>query len=133
MEVGERLMASSTDSTYYWYIRKGPLVDTIGLVGEDGDAVDSSLTVELRGEILDSDLTFEESDTFNIPDEFILPFVGGVAFELGVFDTIAYKLYRDAQGQFRGRKVAHKYSGSRILQANLRADKYVNTRTRDDE
>ena len=125
-------MATSTDSEYYWYIRKGPRVDTIGIVGADGDAVDSSLTVELRGEISDEDRTFNDDDNFDLPEEFLLPFIGGVAFELGVYDTIAYKVYNDAQRLYRGKRVSHKYAGARLTPSNLRGDKFTNIRSERD-
>ena len=121
---------SSTDYSYFWYVRKGPYVDTIGLVGYDGGAVDSDLTVILRGEIVDADLTFADDENFQLPEEFILPFIGGVAFELGVYDTIAYKVYRDAQALYRGKKVSHASAGTRVLPTNLRNDFYTYTRSR---
>jgi hypothetical protein len=120
-------------NSYYWYIRQGPNSDAIGIVGTDGAAVDSDLEVVLNGDVVNADLTFAEDEQFDLPEEFILDFVGGVLHELGIPDRALQTAYDKALRLYRGKKVSHRYSGDRLVPINLRNDKYLNTREpRDD-
>lgn len=114
--------------TYYWYIRQGPKSDILGIVGSDGDAVDSDLTTVLKGNVVNSDLTFAEDETFELADEFVLDFVGGVLIELGVPDRALQTAYDKSLRLFRGKKTAARYAGDRIVPTNLRGDRYTYNR-----
>lgn len=120
------------DYTYYWYIRRGPRVNTLGIVNEDGDAVASGITVELRGEIVDIDQEFTNATELELREESFMRFVDGVLGECiklttGKIDNALFANFEREKSKLRGLNVVQRYGGSRLKPRNLRSDRSKST------
>lgn len=120
------------DYTYYWYIRRGPRVNTLGIVNEDGDAVASGITVELRGEIVDIDQEFTNATELELREESFMRFVDGVLGECiklttGKIDNVLFANFEREKSKLRGLNVVQRYGGSRLKPRNLRSDRSKST------
>lgn len=125
----------TTDSGFYWYIRSGPKVNTIGIINEDGDAVDSSLTVELHAELSNDAADFTDDAEFLLPDRYVLKFIKGVINEYmnlmhGQTDPALIAEYESGKIMMRALTRTQKYGSDYIKPKNLRGDKYTYRFTR---
>lgn len=121
-----------SDYNYYWYIRRGPRVNTLGIVNEDGDAVASGITVELRGEIIDDAQEFTNATQLELREESFLSFIDGVLGECiklttGKIDNELFSNFEREKSKLRGLNVVQRYGGSRLKPRNLRSDRSKST------
>ncbi len=126
----------STDGPYFYYLRRGPRVNTLGIVTEDGDAVDSGLTVEIRGELVDTAQSFTDDATVNLRDESLMPFINGVLSSILRFLTgsgdpeLEFDFERE-KVKMRSLNKTQRYAGAgKVHGKNLRSDRYRYSFTR---
>lgn len=117
----------TTDSGFYWYLRAGPKVNTIGIINEDGGAVDSGLTVELHTELADDTGDWSDDAEFLVPDRHLLQFVKGVIDEYmsivhGQSDPRFVAEYESAKAKLRGLIRVQKHGSDHMKPKNLRGD-----------
>lgn len=129
------MATTTTDSYFFWYIRLGPQVNTIGIVDEDGLAVDSGLTVELRGELSDDTQDFSNDATFLLREEYLMKFVSGCINEYletihGKSDPVLLTKFEEGKAAMRRLLRTQKYSGDFIKPKNMRSDRYRYTPVR---
>lgn len=108
--------------SYYYAIRKGAPNDVIVLMGANGSALDANLEVIIRGEGFDEFLELGDDDVFPVREEYVMPFIDGCVYDLGVPDVQLKTRYDEAMRRFRGKKVSNKYQGQRVRPFNLRRD-----------
>jgi len=130
------MSTTTTDSGFYWYLRTGPKVNTLGIVNEDGAAVDSALTVELHTELADDTGDWNDDAEFLLPERFMLPFVKGVINEYmhmnhGQADQLLMMEFEEAKRKMMAINRTQKYSGDFMKPMNLRSDRdqYVAVRS----
>ena len=122
------MATTTTDSGFYWYLRSGPKVNTIGIINEDGDAVDSSLTVELHTELADDAGDWTNDAEFLLPEQYILKFVKGVINEYmqlttGQADPLLMAEFEEGLVLMRGLNRTQKYAGDYVKPYDMRGDR----------
>ena len=123
------MATTSTDSGFYWYIRSGPKVNTIGIINEDGGAVDSNLAIELHTELADDAGDWTNDAEFLLPEQYIMKFVKGVIneymqFTTGASDPILMNDFEKGKVIMRALNRTQKYEGDRIKPMNMRGDRH---------
>lgn len=121
------MATTTTDSGFYWYLRAGPKVNTIGIINEDGGAVDSNLTVELHTELAYDSGDWNDDAEFLVPERYLLQFVKGVVDEYmsivhGQSDPRFIAEYEEAKRSLRGITRVQKYGSDHMKPKNLRGD-----------
>ena len=100
---------ATTDHSYHWYLKRDTTGLKIGVINDEGDPVDSGLTLKVYyTKLPDEILTID--DEFPIPDGFRLQFLKGVIYEIAQsYDKISItidrlnKEYENAKQTYRAK------------------------------
>jgi len=72
---------SVTDNSYHYYLKRDDTGLKIGIINNDGDAVDSGMTLKVYYTKLPSEI-LTINDSFQVPEGFKLGFIKGVVAEI---------------------------------------------------